>query len=193
MPLAFDSLNHGLVAFGFFNIESDMLLLEQHFFFASDFCAKVTDIAAMSGDDSISESWPAHCIEAPEDIGDLMGAIHGVQYTGFIGETYKKYPFPSAPEGFKQQPDGHQTRAVFEKMIDRFATAATITLHADAEENTVSIGEYRFTADGFHELIQYVWRGGYPKWKDDVRPDYVLQMKSAIEQSNCWLLRGLTL
>ena len=29
MPLAFDSLNHGIVAFGFFNIDSDMLLLEQ--------------------------------------------------------------------------------------------------------------------------------------------------------------------
>ena len=28
MPLAFDSISHGSIAFGFFNIESDMLLLD---------------------------------------------------------------------------------------------------------------------------------------------------------------------
>ena len=33
MPLTFDSLSHGKVAFGFFNIESDMLLLDHYFFF----------------------------------------------------------------------------------------------------------------------------------------------------------------
>lgn len=31
MPLAFDTLSHGTIAFGFFNIDSDMLLLEQYF------------------------------------------------------------------------------------------------------------------------------------------------------------------
>jgi hypothetical protein len=31
MPLAFESLNHGTIAFGFFNIDSDMLLLEKYF------------------------------------------------------------------------------------------------------------------------------------------------------------------
>lgn len=31
MALAFDSLSHGRIAFGFFNIETDMILLE-HFF-----------------------------------------------------------------------------------------------------------------------------------------------------------------
>lgn len=33
MPLSFESRSHGPVAFGFFNIESDMLLLERTFFF----------------------------------------------------------------------------------------------------------------------------------------------------------------
>ena len=28
MPLTFDTISHGAIAFGFFNIESDMLLLE---------------------------------------------------------------------------------------------------------------------------------------------------------------------
>jgi hypothetical protein len=30
MPLAFESISHGTIAFGFFNIDSDMLLLEQY-------------------------------------------------------------------------------------------------------------------------------------------------------------------
>ena len=46
MPLAFESLSHGTVAFGFFNIESDMLLLDRYFFFAGDFCDCVTALAA---------------------------------------------------------------------------------------------------------------------------------------------------
>ncbi|MGD2186296.1 MAG: hypothetical protein PVI71_09215 [Desulfobacterales bacterium] len=32
MPLAFESLSHGSIAFGFFNIETDMLLLENYFY-----------------------------------------------------------------------------------------------------------------------------------------------------------------
>jgi hypothetical protein len=35
MPLSFESRSHGPVAFGFFNIESDMLLLERTFFSAT--------------------------------------------------------------------------------------------------------------------------------------------------------------
>jgi hypothetical protein len=38
--------------------------------------------------------WPVYHIPDPEKIGDLMGAIHGVRFTGFIGEVYKRYPFP---------------------------------------------------------------------------------------------------
>lgn len=37
MPLAFESISHGTLPFGFFNIESDMLLLDHYFFFASDY------------------------------------------------------------------------------------------------------------------------------------------------------------
>ena len=38
MPLAFESLNRGTIAFGFFNIDTDLLLLQQYFLFADDFC-----------------------------------------------------------------------------------------------------------------------------------------------------------
>ncbi len=44
MPLAFASRSHGSVAFGFFNIEIDMLLLEDLFFFADRFCRAVVDL-----------------------------------------------------------------------------------------------------------------------------------------------------
>ncbi|MCA1793126.1 MAG: hypothetical protein LC660_04495 [Desulfobacteraceae bacterium] len=45
MPLSFDSASHGPAAFGFFNIESDMLLLERFFFFCDDFCTWITSLA----------------------------------------------------------------------------------------------------------------------------------------------------
>lgn len=41
MPLAFESLSHGTIAFGFFNIESDMLLCDRYFLFADEFCRYV--------------------------------------------------------------------------------------------------------------------------------------------------------
>ncbi len=45
MPLSFRSESHGDIAFGFFNIESDMLLLENFFFFADVFCKKMIEIS----------------------------------------------------------------------------------------------------------------------------------------------------
>jgi hypothetical protein len=44
MPLLFKSVSHGDLAFGFFNIETDMLLLNGYFFFASDFCRHVATL-----------------------------------------------------------------------------------------------------------------------------------------------------
>ncbi|MGD9173924.1 MAG: hypothetical protein PVF29_07170 [Desulfobacterales bacterium] len=58
MPLAFESLSHGTIAFGFFN----------------------------------------------------MGAIHGICHTGFIGEPYRRYPFPQKPEAFKQKTNGFRNQ-----------------------------------------------------------------------------------
>lgn len=45
MPLPFDSLSHGTVAFGFFDIDSDMLLLEECFLFATEFCEYISKTA----------------------------------------------------------------------------------------------------------------------------------------------------
>ena len=53
-----------------------------------------------------------YVIEKFEDIGNLMGAIHGIDLRGFIGAVYQLFPFPQRPEGFKQKLDGKTNRAV---------------------------------------------------------------------------------
>jgi len=191
MPLEFQSLSHGPIAFGFFNIESDMLLLEHYFFFASEFCKYISDLSERKEDDSKGNLWRVYYIERPSDIGNLMGAIHGVIFQGFIGEVYKLFPFPSRPEGFKQKPDGAKNRQTVENLIQHFARAIDIAVVTNEDRNKVSIGDYSFTPDSFQELIKYVWRGGYPRWQNEVRPDYVLAMKQAIEASNESLFDGI--
>ncbi|RLB99021.1 MAG: hypothetical protein DRH90_21110, partial [Deltaproteobacteria bacterium] len=45
-----------------------------------------------------------YLISQREMIGNLSGAIHGYEFTGFIGEVYKLFPFPESHAGFKQKP-----------------------------------------------------------------------------------------
>jgi hypothetical protein len=177
MPLAFESLNQGTVAFGFFNINSDMLLLEKYFLFGSEFCQHISDMAENCDADQFESSWPVYIIEDRNQIGDLMGAIHGIRFTGFIGELYRRYPFPQKPEAFKQKPEGFKNRSLVEGMISNYAVQILLPVRAHKRALEVDIGEYKFNRKTFQELITYVWRGGYPRWRDDIRPDYVLNMK----------------
>ncbi|MCF8144996.1 MAG: hypothetical protein K9N21_13855 [Deltaproteobacteria bacterium] len=193
MPLAFDSISHGTIAFGFFNIDSDMLLLDRYFFFATEFCSRIRDIAQSDGPGPYETSWEVYHIPDPADIGDLMGAIHGIHYTGFIGEVYRRFPFPQRPEAFKQKPEGYRTRDDMVAIIEEYARTVEISFSIDRKGGEVSIGPYRFTGPGFQELIRYVWQGGYPRWRDEIRPDYVIAMKEAIRGSSCQVLSGLEL
>lgn len=190
MPLAFESLDHGTLAFGFFNIDTDMLLLEHDFFFAPEFCDRVSEIAAGSAG---TDAWEVHHIPGAEDIGDLMGAIHKIRHTGFIGAVYRRFPFPEKPEDFRQKPDGFRNRAEVEGLIEKFSRPLRIPFVVDAAGGGVQIGAFRFSREVFHELIRYVWRGGYPKWKHGKRPDAVLAMATAVERSTCPHLEGLDL
>lgn len=192
MPLEFQSQSHGPIAFGFFNIETDLLLLEHYFLFAKEFCDYISALAKEENE-SNEKGWNVYSIERRIDIGDLMGAIHGIRYLGFIGEVYKLFPFPEIPEAFKQKPDGCKNRSVVEGLIQRYAKMLTIALAVDKQRTNIAIGEYVFNRESFQELIKYVWRGGYPRWKDEVRPDYVLEMKKSIEQSRSFLFEGLVL
>ena len=180
MPLTFESLSHGTIAFGFFNIESDMLLCDRYFFFAKDFCRYVADMADGAGGQGYQATWPVRLIETADDIGDLMGAIHGLRFTGFLGELYRHYPFPSQPEEFKQNPAGSQTRESVRKLISRYGREIEILVTVDPEQMVTAFGSYHFNRSQFQELLKYVWRGGYPRWKDEIRPDYVVNMHRKI-------------
>ena len=180
MPLAFESLSHGTIAFGFFNIESDMLLCDRYFFFADDFCRNVGNMAQNAGEQFYRVSWTVQVIEEAEEIGDLMGAIHGVRFTGFMGELYRRFPFPRQPEEFKQNPEGAQTQSLVTGIISKYAKLQEIAVAVDNKKMETEIGIYRFSRNQFQELLKYVWRGGYPRWKNEFRPACVTEMKNKI-------------
>lgn len=160
MPLAHQSLSHGQVVFGFYNIETDGLLLDLHFFFCTDFCRAVTDLAAAG-----QVEMPAWTFTRHEAVGDLMGAIHGVRFTGFLGETYRRWPFPADPEGFRQKLYGADNREEAEAILRRHAGLPQPLALSRQADGVATIGEYRFTPPQFAALLAYVDRGGYPTWE----------------------------
>ena len=180
MPLAFESESHGTIAFGFFNIESDMLLLDRYFFFATDFCEAICEMAKEQ-DGAMSEfSFQAYVIKDAAGIGDLHGGIAGTHYSGFIGETYKKYSFPKDEIKFKQQTEGFKTRDDFVQMILNFGSPVDLILNQNSQSEQLMIGPYVFSRQKFSQLIDYVNQGGYPGWLDDIAPDYVVKMQEAV-------------
>jgi hypothetical protein len=181
MPLSFESISHGTIAFGFFNIDSDMLLLDQHFLFGSEFCLHIGEMAENVDKEQFKSNWLVYTIEDRGQIGDLMGAIHGIRFTGFIGELYRRYPFPEESAAFKQKPEGYRTQAVVREMVNAYARQDRLPVEANHQKLEVDIGAYKFGRKTFRELITYVWQGGYPRWRDGIRPDYVLDMKTKIE------------
>jgi hypothetical protein len=183
-------LSHGDVAFGFFNIDTDMLLLDVHFFFADDFSAAVSQMASFEGDGPARVKLDAYTLDR-SDVGNLMGAIHGIEFRGFIGDVYKRFPFPAEEERFRQQPEGFETRGIIEEMIKPYAGKRTIPIVCDDRCLTVNIGGYLFDSGGFRDLVLYVWRGGYPRWRDGLRPAYVMDMMQAVERSHNPLFQGV--
>lgn len=183
MPLMFKSLSHGEIPFGFFNIETDMVLLDNYFFFASDMAAHVVEMATReSGTAACTKEWNVYVLEEAQ-IGNLMGAISGVDLHGFIGEVYDHFPFPCDPDEFKQNPEGYVRRELVEGIVRRYAEPSRIVVVFDPGAKTIRIGRYLFDDKGFHRLLNYLWIGGYPKWRADTRPAYIAEMKDAVEAS----------
>jgi len=191
MPLAFESVSHGQIAFGFFNIDTDMLLLEHYFFFAPEFCKCISELAKTENPATFESSLGCYDIRERENIGDLMGAIHGIRYTGFIGDVYRRFPFPKLPEAFKQDPEGYKNRGAIEEIIKRYGARTRIHFTAHNNRGNVQMQEYEFTRRWFFELVRYVWQGGYPKWRDGIRPEYVLRMKEDIEANKSGFFSGI--
>lgn len=193
MPLEFQSISHGRIAFGFFNIETDMILLQYYFLFAQDFCNYISKIAEAPLKETYESSWGIYLIENNANMGNLMGAIYGIDLRGFIGEVYKIFPFPEEREKFKQNPEGFKTRSLIEKLIQKYGKKTNIQFLIHLKDDKIGMGEYLFNGTSFQELIKYIWLGGFPRWKDGIRPDYVLKMKQMIEQSKSPVFEGLTL
>jgi len=138
-------------------------------------------------------SWDVYLIEYEKNIGNLMGAIYGVDHRGFIGEVYKLLPFPQNRDGFKQKPEGFKNRSIIKDVVQKYAKRVSISLMINEKDDRIHTGEYIFSRASFQDLIRYIWQGGYPRWKDDIRPDYLLVMKAKIEQSYSYLFEGLIL
>jgi hypothetical protein len=159
MPLLHDSLSHGPIAFGFYNIETDGLLLDRDFFFATDFCQAGLELAER--DHAVMAGWR---FDDPLAIGDLMGAIHGVRLAGYLGAVYRRWPFPEEESQFRQKLYGAENRAPAQAILEAHAPAAAIALNR-AATGEIAVGAYRFTPDQFRALVRYVRRGGAPSWE----------------------------
>ncbi len=191
MPLAFHSISHGQVAFGFFNIDTDMVLLDVHFFFADDLSAAIRDMASRRGNGPVDITLDAYTLEL-SNIGNLMGAIRGFDLSGFIGEVYRRFPFPREEDKFKQQPEGFENRGIIEEIVKKYADMRPIHIIADSARKSVDMGGYLFDSEGFQALILYLWAGGYPRWRDGLRPAYVIEMAKVIEGSTNPLFSDLS-
>jgi hypothetical protein len=193
VPLTFHSLSHGTIAFGFFNIETDLLLLENLFFFAPDFCTVVTSLARVQTHQSKRARLPGYRIDRAGDLGNLMGAIQGTDLGGFIGHVYRLFPFPRNPEDFKQKPYGDRNRPEVETVLCGWARSIRIPVAWEAGAQMVKIADFTFSAAAFRELVAYVWQGGMPGWQDNARPGYVMAMWETINGTTVPLFAGLML
>lgn len=191
MPLGFDSRSHGTLAFGFFHIETDMLLLQQLFFFASDFCAALVELARADAGRPHAGTLPGFVIDQARRVGDLRGALAGSAPHGFIGELYRLRPFPGPGPGFRQKTRGEASRLEVEEVIGRFGRATELPLRADPAEGIFALDEYLFDRQGLLELTEYVWRGGMPGWQDGRRPEYLMQTARELRQSGSPWFQGL--
>lgn len=190
MPLRFKSLSHGDIAFGFFNVKSDMLLLENNFFFADDFCKQIIALEDSCGEE-LAFQWNIWHISNRSDMGDFGSVLGEIRDIGFWGELYRHYPFPEHPEEFHQKPEGWQIQPDVTRIIGNYGEQKVISFNVDPDKELVYIGEYCFSYHVFKELILYVWVGGYPKWQDGKRPKYVMHMKEKIVASDKPFFTGI--
>jgi len=75
-------------------------------------------------------------------------------------------------------------------MISPYAAAREIEF-ARLEGFRIRIGEYIFDRDDFHALLRYVERGGFPRWQNDRRPEYVIRMREKLSRSANEIFSGL--
>jgi len=82
-------------------------------------------------------------------------------------------------------------KAVVRDMISDYTRQVLLPVEANHRALEVDIGEYKFSCKTFQEIIKYIWPGGYPRWRDAIRPNYVLDMKSKIEDHRQGLFENI--
>ena len=184
MPILFSSKSHGQIPIGFFNIETDMMLMERYFFFSTDFCEWIIEWA--DAGDIRRDERIVYVIQDTNMIGNLSGAINGFEFTGFIGEVYKLFPFPKNHSGFKQKPYGMQNRQVVKAAIQSFALKKKIPITFSKETQSIGFGDYVFSAEVFQEIIRYIEMGGMPGWLNGRPPAYVTRMTDRLAGAEHW-------
>lgn len=189
MPLAFASRSHGTVAFGFFHIETHMLLLDRRLFWAGDFCDVACRLAAGDGAER-EDALPGWVVDSLDALGDLHGAIAGVRLHGFLGALYRRWPFPDAPEAFRQQPEGQAPPGDVERELMRWGRVREFAVRAG--DDGLELDGVGFSPAQAAALVDYVWRGGMPGWAGGRRPDYVLKMAARLAETRPALLPGLS-
>lgn len=193
MPLGFRSINRGVVAFGFFHIETHLMLLEDHVFWCRDFCELFTDLARTEAQSKFTARLPGWRMSAPGALGDLHGAIAGRSHTGLIGELYCRWPFPQDPAGFRQKPVGAAPPQEAAALADEYGQATSWEVSADPQAGELVIDDFRFDAPGARALAGYVWRGGMPGWQEGRRPDYLWSAAEIWRGSDNSFLSGMPL
>lgn len=168
MPLAYPSTSHGQVAFGFFHLETPLLLLDRRLFWCAEFCALVDRLLATAPGRPWRDTlpgWRAH------DLGDLHAALAGRPGGGLIGALYRRSPFPRDPAAFRQRAAGTLDTAWVEAELACHATATPFACGAAA--GRCWLDDVEFDAAGLRRLLDYVWRGGMPGWDAALRPAYL--------------------
>jgi hypothetical protein len=186
MPLAFDTLEGDRVAFGFFHIETDLLLLERRFFWCRGFCAALDALLEVPVGLTGISHLPGWRIDSAAALGDLHGALAGDALHGLIGALYARWPFPARRAEFRQKPDGQVPPAQVEALLDRFGTRTTFALRMTPGV-AFDLDGTRFTPAQFARLAEYVWRGGMPGWAAGVRPAYLAEAVQRWRAAPAWL------
>ena len=195
MPLLFNSLSHGAVSFGFYNVETDGLLLGQQFFFCTDFCAAVKGLFEKPLEQPADSAIYGHVFHDPQHIGDLRGAINGYRHTGFFGDVYRIWPFSQSPEAFRQKLRCFENRGRTLALLESQAAGIEIPVKRGSNFERVAIGSYHFCREEFVRLLRYVVRGGYPTWEDHSEcqlPDQLRVLRQLLAQHEELLMEGFT-
>jgi hypothetical protein len=187
MPIGFETTNAGQIAVGFFNIETDCLLMGRYFFFASDFCGWVKSWAEQDPPESLVKEF--YVADRFQDIGNIHAAMAHFYQQDLLSDVFQRFPFPEDPLAFRQHPDGWKNRKALEAILPSHTHREQVTISFHKPQEAVLFGEYEFHKSVFSRVLQYLFRGGMPMWRDGVPPVYVLEMMRAVGASQFWLLR----